>query len=260
MNDDAHERGEPRDDQEPAAVCDGGDLDCGSGLLLIIREAMAPLGRGAVLEVRSREISVKEDLPAWCRLVGHRLLSTTPAAGNYLHFRIAKLLDATVASGAEDDTRQLRSDLEQARRFSWSARVRWTSGMQAKAFVRNHAFLVGQPASFDASDAAPSAVEFLLAALGGCLAVGLQWRASRQGIEVRNLEVSLKASADNILVFLGVEESGHPGLKTIEGSVYVDADAEDDALQELFEETLRRSPVTQSLLRGARVDVKLRRS
>jgi len=77
---------------------------------------------------------------------------------------------------------------------------------------------------------------------------------------VRNLEVSLKASADNILVFLGVEESGHPGLKTIEGSVYVDADADNNALQELFEETLRRSPVTQSLLRGARVDVKLRRS
>ena len=221
---------------------------------------MAPLARGGILEVRSREISVKEDLPAWCRLVGHRLLSVAPAAGNYLHFRIAKHLDATAANESKDESRQLQGDLEQARRFAWSARVRWTSGMQAKAFVRNHAFLVGQPASFDTSDAAPSAVELLLAALGGCLAVGFQWRASRKGIEVRNLEVSLKASADNILVFLGVEESGHPGLKTIEGSVYVDADADESALQELFEETLRRSPVTQSLLRGARVDVKLRRS
>ena len=248
------------DARPPDAVCDGGDLDCGSGLLLIIREAMAPLARGGILEVRSREISVKEDLPAWCRLVGHRLLSVASAAGNYLHFRIAKHLDATAASETKDESQQLQGDLEQARRFAWSARVRWTSGMQAKAFVRNHAFLVGQPASFDTSDAAPSAVELLLAALGGCLAVGFQWRASRKGIEVRNLEVSLKASADNILVFLGVEESGHPGLKTIEGSVYVDADADESALQELFEETLRRSPVTQSLLRGARVDVKLRRS
>lgn len=35
------------------AVCDGGDLDCGSGLLLIIRRAMEPLGAGDVLEVRS---------------------------------------------------------------------------------------------------------------------------------------------------------------------------------------------------------------
>ena len=28
----------------PDAVCDGGDLDCGSGLLLIIRQAFEPLG------------------------------------------------------------------------------------------------------------------------------------------------------------------------------------------------------------------------
>ena len=55
----------------PDAMCDGGDLDCGSGLLLIIRDAMKPLPPGGLLEVRSRESSVKEDLPAWCRLVGH---------------------------------------------------------------------------------------------------------------------------------------------------------------------------------------------
>ena len=37
----------------PDAVCDGGDLDCGSGLLLIIRDAMSPLPAGGVLEVES---------------------------------------------------------------------------------------------------------------------------------------------------------------------------------------------------------------
>ncbi len=147
------------DDSRPHdAVCDGGDLDCGSGLLLIIREAMAPLPRGGILEVRSREISVKEDLPAWCRLVGHRLLSVAPAAGNYLHFRIAKLLERPAAGAEMEEAKRFEGDLEQARRFAWSARVRWTSGMQARAFVRNHAFDVGQPASFDASDAAPSAL------------------------------------------------------------------------------------------------------
>ena len=37
----------------PKAVCDGGDLDCGSGLLLIIKKAMDPLLDGEILEVRS---------------------------------------------------------------------------------------------------------------------------------------------------------------------------------------------------------------
>lgn len=240
----------------PDAICDGGDLDCGSGLLLIIREAMAPLPPSGVLEVLSRESSVREDLPAWCRLVGHRLLAVAPAGGGSTSFRIEK----RAAADRAPDEAELSGDLEAARRFTWSARVRWTAGMQAKAFVRNHSFTVGQPASFDAGDAAPSALEHLLAALGGCLAVGFQWRASRKGIAVRNLEVSLKAGADNILVYLGLEESGHPGLRAIEGTLFVDADAEEAVLAELFAETLRRSPVAQSLLRTVGVDVKLRRA
>ena len=59
----------------PDAVVDGGELDCGSGLLLILRNALEPLPRGGVLELKSREISVKEDLPAWCRMTGHTLLA-----------------------------------------------------------------------------------------------------------------------------------------------------------------------------------------
>jgi len=233
----------------PDAICDGGDLDCGSGLLLIIREAMQPLPPGGVLEVRSREISVKEDLPAWCRLVGHSLVAARPGEGAYTHYFIRKQM--------ADEA--LKTDLETARSFTWSARVRWTEGMQAKAFVRNHAFTIGQPASFDTQDIAPSAIEYLLAALGGCLAVGFQWRASRRGIEIRNLEISLQAQADNILVFLDLEARGHPGMKRIEGRLYVDAEGDDAVLQEIWQETLQRSPVTQSLTRQVPVQIEMRR-
>lgn len=248
---------------EPDAICDGGDLDCGSGLLLIIREAMAPLKAGGVLEVRSREISVKEDLPAWCRMVGHELLSVAPAANDYTHFRIAKKRETSEAP--------IEQDLEKARKFTWSTRVRWTAGMQATAFVRNHSFTVGQPASFDTKDPAPSAIEFLLAALGGCLAVRFQWRASRRGVAVRNLEIALKAGADDILVFLGIDDpsrtpsasgarAGHPGLKAIEGTLYVDADGDETLLRSLFDETVLRSPVAQTLLRQVPLNVQLRRA
>jgi 5-methyltetrahydropteroyltriglutamate--homocysteine methyltransferase len=54
---------------------DGGDLDCGNGLLLLIRQHMDPLERGQLLEFRSTEISVDEDFPAWCRLTGNELVS-----------------------------------------------------------------------------------------------------------------------------------------------------------------------------------------
>lgn len=54
---------------------DGGDLDCGNGLLLLIRKHIDPLDRGGLLEIRSTETSVDEDLPAWCRMTGNELVS-----------------------------------------------------------------------------------------------------------------------------------------------------------------------------------------
>ena len=54
---------------------DGGDLDCGNGLLLLIRKHIDPLPRGGLLEIRSTEISVDEDLPAWCRMTKNELVS-----------------------------------------------------------------------------------------------------------------------------------------------------------------------------------------
>jgi len=54
---------------------DGGDLDCGNGLLLLIRQHIDPLERGQLLEFRSTEIFVEEDFPAWCRMTGNDLIS-----------------------------------------------------------------------------------------------------------------------------------------------------------------------------------------
>jgi TusA-related sulfurtransferase len=59
--------------QNPAALCDGGTLDCNSGLLIAIRRALSRIGVGEILEIRSQAPSVAIDLPAWCDLAGHPL-------------------------------------------------------------------------------------------------------------------------------------------------------------------------------------------
>jgi methionine synthase II (cobalamin-independent) len=76
-------------DHQPDASFDGGDLDCGSGLLLLIRKHIDPLARGQLLEIRSTEISVDEDLPAWCRLTGNELVSWTKT-GKQRSFLVCK--------------------------------------------------------------------------------------------------------------------------------------------------------------------------
>src|SRR5262245_57976466 len=78
-----------RHPQAPDASFDGGDLDCGNGLLLLIRKHIDPLGRGGLLEIRSTEISVEEDLPAWCRLTGNELVSFV-RAGSVRSFLVCK--------------------------------------------------------------------------------------------------------------------------------------------------------------------------
>jgi uncharacterized OsmC-like protein/TusA-related sulfurtransferase len=239
----------PADVPEPEGMCDGGDLDCGSGLLLIIRKAMEPVAAGAVLEVRSRERSVREDLPAWCRLVGHTMVTTQDAPGDYVYYFVRK----------KADDEDLQQHLQEARDHAWQVRVRWTGGMLAKAFARNHSFVVGQPASFDTEDEAPSAVEYLLGAVAGALATGFQWRLSQKGVSVHNLEVKVNARSENILVFLGLEE-GSPALEAVEGRVFVDCDGEEEVVNELFEETLRRCPVTRTLSREVPVNVEMRRT
>ena len=46
-----------------SALVDGGEMDCGSGLLLLITRAMRRLDEGDLLAVRSQEPSVVTDLP-----------------------------------------------------------------------------------------------------------------------------------------------------------------------------------------------------
>lgn len=75
--------------EKPDVSFDGGDLDCGNGLLLLIRKHIDPMDRGQLLEILSTEISVEEDLPAWCRLTGNDLVSWTKS-GKQRSFLVCK--------------------------------------------------------------------------------------------------------------------------------------------------------------------------
>jgi tRNA 2-thiouridine synthesizing protein A len=59
-----------------AAVWDAGDLGCGE-LVLALRGQLHELRPGVVLRVIARDPAAREDLPAWCRLTGHRLVGAT---------------------------------------------------------------------------------------------------------------------------------------------------------------------------------------
>lgn len=72
-------------------MVDGGDMDCGSGLLLLITRAMRRLEPGQLLGVRSAEASVVTDLPAWAELTGHDVVGqVAESAGGPWWFAVSK--------------------------------------------------------------------------------------------------------------------------------------------------------------------------
>jgi len=155
------------------------------------------------------------------------------------------------------DLEQMQKILEEVRKDpgsaqplnTWNARVRWLGGFRGQALIRNHTFLIDEPADLAGKDTAPNAVEYVLGALGACLTVGFVLNATKRGVALRNLEIALEGNIDNILTFLGLSQQGHPGYREIAVKAYVDTDADDSMLQEIWQETISTSPVGNTLAR-----------
>jgi TusA-related sulfurtransferase len=64
------------------AFYDAGDQGCADGPLDEVAAQLRRLAPGQTLEVRAMDPSVANDLPAWCRMTGHELV--THAGDRYL--------------------------------------------------------------------------------------------------------------------------------------------------------------------------------
>jgi TusA-related sulfurtransferase len=228
-------------------VFDGGDLDCGSGLVLLIRDNMRAVPEGGILEIRSREPTVASDLPPWCRMVGHEYLGSLPVAaptGTARYF---------VRRGTGEEARAeeaaLAADQEKARAYEWRLRIRSTGHLESTAYCRNFSFQAGQPASFEEKDRHPSAVELLLGSLGTALSTGFASEVARASLDVDDIELTVRGRLGNPLAHLGLGE-GDPGLIAVEVKCFASTMSNADAVREAWERTLSRSPVAVTLARA----------
>ena len=143
--------------------------------------------------------------------------------------------------------------------YVWPVRVHRVGDRHARVYARNHAFDVGQQASVAPSDERPSALEYLLGALGADLVEGLSAQARRRGVVIDGLEIALSGKLENVLVHLGVVgELGHPGVSEITGTLYVSADADEETVHALWRAALERSPLHHTLSHCARISIRVR--
>lgn len=233
----------------PVEVLEGGDLDCGSGLVLLLRDTMLQVPLNEVLELHSREPTVRGDLPPWCGMVGHEYLGELPGDDCIRYF---------VRRGEKtaEDKETLEADKEQAREYEWRTRVRHRGVLRSTVYCRNFQFDVGQPASFEERDEHPSAVEYVLGALGGALAVGFATECGKAGLDVDDIEITVRGKLTNVLAHLGLEQ-GDPSFSKIEVKCFVSTFADEGAVRQAWTLTMERSPLVATLNKACELQLKL---
>jgi len=235
----------------PDRVFDGGDLDCGSGLVLLLRENMLQVPLGGVLEMRSREATVGDDLPPWCRMAGHDYLGRLEGEGCARYF-----VRRGEKAAAEEERAALEADKSRAKAYEWRARARTTGALESTVYCRNFSFRAGQPASFDDRDAHPSAVEYLLGALAADLATGFATECARSGLTVDDVEISIRGRLGNVLAHLGLEE-GDPSFDRIALKCFASTSDDESEVRAAWERTVARSPLAATLRKAVDLETKL---
>jgi hypothetical protein len=235
---------------QPDRIFDGGDLDCGSGLVLLIREHMLQVPVGGVLEMRSREVTVRDELPPWCRMVGHEYLGQL-AGEEYDRFFIRR-----GAEKVKEEEQALAGDKARAREYEWRARVRATGRLKSTVYCRNFSYHVGQPASFEERDEHPSAVEYVLGALAGDLCTGFTNECATQSLNVDDVEISVRGKLNNVLAHLGLDD-GDPSFSSIELKCFASTLDNEAAVRGAWERTVARSPLASTLAKALDLNLKL---
>ncbi len=232
---------------QPDQIFDGGDLDCGSGLILLIRENMLKVREGGILEMRSREPTVGVDLPPWCRMVGHEYLGLLQTS-KYVRYFMRRNISG------KDDSQELQKDMDRARSYEWRLRTRSTGHLKSTVYCRNFSFDVGQPASFEEKDPYPSAVEIFLGALSASLSTGFATEAARAGLEVDDIEITTKGRLENALALIG-DENGEPIFSNIEVKCFASTSEDEKQVRKIWEQAVARSPIAATLRRAVEMKI-----
>lgn len=230
-------------------VFDGGDLDCGSGLILLIRDKMAKTPLDGILEMRSREPSVAGDLPPWCRMAGHAYLGKVDEA-KYTRYFIRR------GKAVSKEKQALQEDLDQAKKYEWRLRTRSSGHLKSTVYARNFSFEIGQPASFEEHDKHPCAVEYVLGALAGSLTTAFATECAKENLEVDDIEISLSGSLRNILAHIGIEE-GDPAIEKIVLKCFASTFDDEEKVKAVWERTVARSPIAATLSQAVELHIQL---
>lgn len=157
----------------------------------------------------------------------------------------------------------------QIAKFNFRAKGKWIDGAHGKTTINEfdgacQTFKRSQPYVFEkdeppvllGKDRGANPVEYVFAALDGCLTTSLIYHAAAKGIKIDEVETSLSGDID-LHGFLGLDDNVRNGYEKIKVTFKIKSDAPEEKLQELVELAQKRSPVFDIVSHPTPVEVSL---
>jgi uncharacterized OsmC-like protein len=155
-------------------------------------------------------------------------------------------------------------------KFNFKAKGKWINGGHNRTtinefygacqnFQRQDAFVFekDEPPVLLGEDHGANPVEYVLAALDGCLVTSLIYHAAAKGIKIEEVETSFSGDL-NLHGFLGMDENTRNGYEKIKVEFKIKAEAPKEKLQELVQLAQNRSPVFDIVSHPTPVEVSLK--
>ena len=154
-------------------------------------------------------------------------------------------------------------------KFNFKAKGKWINGGYntttinelygaCQTFKRSQPFIFekDEPPVLLGQDHGANPVEYVFAALDGCLITSLIYHAAAQGIKIDEVETSFSGDL-NLHGFLGLNENIRNGYEKIKVKFKIKADASKEKLQELVQLAQKRSPVFDIVLHPTPLEISL---
>jgi uncharacterized OsmC-like protein len=152
-------------------------------------------------------------------------------------------------------------------KFQFRARSEWVRGTHSRvtagtfdgaggthAHKQEYTAEVDHPTVLVGTDAGPSPVEYLLVGLAGCLTAGIGNIASARGVTLRSVTADVEGDID-LQGILGISDDVRNGYEQIRVKFTIDADAPEEKVREIVEQSRARSAVFDVLTNGVPVTV-----
>lgn len=122
--------------------------------------------------------------------------------------------------------------------------------------ARSFEIIVDEPENLGGTNDGPNPVEYIIAAISGCLNVVGHLVAKEMGFTLRGLEISAEGDLDPAK-FMGQTTEGRAGYTVIRVTMKPDTDADQATLEKWLEIVESRCPVSDNLANATPVEIHL---